>query len=189
MTAAAVVLVILGADPARLGAQTSGEPFAALLPANAVAFPNETDSNSPAVWEVVNGSWTMSLFNSVAGWAEISAAEPARARQPGDVRFEGARTAARGSGGAHPRRRLVAWLLSQRAGRHRVSGVGQSLAAHRRRAIGRPRRHVDRPRPDHRDPAERVGCTTNNHYFVGGRGDFSVMLGLAATTPTSTTRA
>lgn len=56
VTAAAVILTLVAPGGASLEAQTSGEPYAALVPASTLSFPNETDSNSPAVWEVVDGA-------------------------------------------------------------------------------------------------------------------------------------
>ncbi len=91
LTAAAVALTLIASGGVALEAQTTGEPYAALLPASALSFPNATDSNSPAVWEVVDGVWTLSLFNSVAGWAELSRGSSLRTLTGrGDIRFEGA---------------------------------------------------------------------------------------------------
>ena len=69
VTAIVAVAVCRAGD---LRAQSAGQPFAVLLPAATVTFPNDTDSNSPALWELVEGEWTLALFNSVAGQAELS---------------------------------------------------------------------------------------------------------------------
>ena len=62
-----------GRVAAQVVVQAAGQPYAALLPASTITFPNETDSNSPALWELVDGQWTLALLNSVAGQAELSA--------------------------------------------------------------------------------------------------------------------
>lgn len=179
VTAAVVVVLILGADIARIKAQTSGEPFAALLPAGTLTFPAEADSNSPAVWELVDGSWTMSMFNSVAGWAEISRGDSVRTLESfGSVQFAGSAP----SGGVWFEAVILdadSWYGFYHNEREDVVCPGSGKVWPR---IGAARSD------DHgvtwtdlgpiiETPAGAVGCTTNNYYFVGGVGDFSVMLG------------
>ena len=44
-------------------------PTATLIPAPAISFGGVSDSNSPAVWETVNGQLRFFTFTSVSGWA------------------------------------------------------------------------------------------------------------------------
>ena len=179
MTAVAVVLVILGVETARLAAQTTGEPYAALLPASTLEFPNETDSNSPAVWEMVNGSWTMSLFNSVAGWAEISRGSSLRTlASHGEVHFAGAAP----HGGTWFEALILdadSWYGFYHNEREDIVCPGSGKVWPRIGAARSDDRGVTWTDlgPIIETPLSAVGCTTNNHYFVGGVGDFSVMLG------------
>lgn len=181
VTAAAVVLAILASDTVPLGAQATGEPYAALLPATTLAFPNETDSNSPAVWEMVDGSWTMSLFNSVAGWAEISRGPSLRTlASRGEVRFA--------SAAPHGGTWFEALILDADSWYGFYHNEREDIVCP---ASGKVWPRIGAARSDDRGvtwtdlgpiietPESAVGCATNNHYFVGGVGDFSVMLGPA----------
>lgn len=179
VTAAAVVLAILASDTVPLGAQTTGEPYAALLPASTLEFPSETDSNSPAVWEMVDGSWTMSLFNSMAGWAEISRGSSLRTlTSHGEVQFAGAPP----SGGTWFEALILdadSWYGFYHNEREDIVCPGSGKVWPRIGAARSDDRGVTWTDlgPIIETPVSAVGCTTNNHYFVGGVGDFSVMLG------------
>lgn len=178
VTAVAVVFVLLSGGAAPLGAQTTGEPFAALLPASPLEFPNETDSNSPAVWEMVDGTWTMSVFNSVAGWAEISRGPSLRTlASHGEVRFASAAP----HGGTWFEALVLdadSWYGFYHNEREHVVCPGSGKVWPRigaARSDDRGVTWIDLG-PIIETPESAVGCTTNNHYFVGGVGDFSVML-------------
>ncbi len=175
-TAVAVLVAVLG--PA-LRAQSVGEPYAALLPATALAFPNDTDSNSPAVWEIVDGTWTLSLLNSVAGQSQISRGPSVqRLRGEGQVTWQGAAP----PGGVWIEsviRDADSWYAFYHNEREHVVCEGS----------GKVWPRIGAARSDDRGltwtdlgpvidtPATSVTCDTNNHYFVGGVGDFSVVLG------------
>jgi hypothetical protein len=181
VTAAGVVAVMLASDTVRLGAQTTGEPYAALLPASTLEFPSETDSNSPAVWEIVDGSWTMSLFNSVAGWAEVSRGPSLRTlARHGEVRFA---TAAPHGGTWFESLILDAdsWYGFYHNEREDIVCPGSDKVWPRLGAARSDDRGVTWTDlgPVIETPLSAVNCTTNNDYFVGGAGDFSVMLGPA----------
>lgn len=181
VTAAAVVLMMLASDTVPLGAQTTGEPYAALLPATTLEFPSETDSNSPAVWEMVDGSWTMSLFNSMAGWAAISRGSSLRTlASHGEVRFAGPAP----EGGTWFEALILdadSWYGFYHNEREDVVCPGSGKVWPRIGAARSDDRGVTWTDlgPVIETPVSAVGCTTNNHYFVGGVGDFSVMLGPA----------
>jgi hypothetical protein len=174
----AVVAVLLVADSARLEAQTSGEPFAALLPASTLTFPSEADSNSPAVWELVDGSWTMSLFNSVAGRSDISRGTSVRALEShGGVRFTGAAP----HGGVWFEAVIPdadSWYGFYHNEREDVVCPGSGKVWPRIGAARSDDRGVTWTDlgPIIETPVSAVDCSTSNHYFVGGVGDFSVML-------------
>lgn len=178
VTAAAVVAAMLASDTVPLGAQTTGEPYAALLPASTLEFPSETDSNSPAVWEIVDGSWTMSLFNSVSGWAEISRGPSLRSlARHGGVRFA---TAAPHGGTWFESVILDAdsWYGFYHNEREDIVCPGSGKVWPRigvARSDDRGVTWMDLG-PVIETPLSAVNCTTNNDYFVGGAGDFSVML-------------
>ncbi len=179
VTTAAAVVLMLARAVVPLGAQTTGEPYAALLPATALEFPGETDSNSPAVWEMVNGSWTMSLFNSVAGWARISRGSGLRTlASQGDVRFASAAP----HGGMWFEALILdadSWYGFYHNEREDVVCPGSGKVWPRigaARSDDRGATWTDLG-PIIETPLSAVRCTTNNHYFVGGVGDFSVMLG------------
>ncbi len=178
--ALAVTLFVVAGTAASgaLSAQTAGQPYALLLPASAVTFPNDTDSNSPAVWELVGGEWTLTLLNSVAGYAELSHGRSvARLTDQGPVAFSTAPPlggywfeavirdtdawygfyhnelegfVCAGSGKVLPR---IGAAVSEDRGRT-WADLGPILEA----APGQEQ------------------CETRNHYFVGGVGDFTALL-------------
>lgn len=178
LTIAAVILIVLPASSPRLHAQTAGEPYAALLPATTLAFPNHTDSNSPAVWEIVDGAWTLSLFNSVAGWAELSRGPSLRTlADHGDIRFEGAAPHG-GTWFESVIRDADSWYGFYHNEREHVVCDGSGKVWPRIGAARSDDRGVTWTDlgPVIETPPASVSCETNNHYFVGGVGDFSVVL-------------
>ncbi len=178
VTAIAVALGLVAADGLRLHAQSRGEPFAALLPAVPLDFPNDTDSNSPAVWEILDGTWTLSLFNSVAGWAAVSRGTSLKKlADQGAIRFEGAAPLG-GMWFESMVRDADAWYGFYHNEREHIVCEGSGKVWPR---IGLARSE-DRGAtwqdlgPVIETPAWSVTCDTSNHYFVGGVGDFSVAL-------------
>src|SRR2546425_10586338 len=45
----------------------ASSPRVELIPASAIKFPGNADSNSPAVWQLVAGRWFLHVLTSVAG--------------------------------------------------------------------------------------------------------------------------
>lgn len=173
LSAFAVTCAATGVD-----AQPAAQPYAALLPATEVTFPSETDSNSPAVWELMDGEWVFSLFNSVNGQPALSrgpdltrltrAAQPAfRGTAPeGGIWFESVIRDADSWYGFYHNERVI----------EGCGGPGKVLPR-----IGMARSEdfgttwVDLG-PIIEAPTDAIRCTTRNFYFVGGVGDLSVML-------------
>lgn len=167
---------VLAAHPA--AAQPPGEPYATLLPAVSIVFPNETDSNSPAVWEVVDGRWTLSLFNSVAGIPQLSRGPSVqRLRDEGHVRWASAAP----HGGVWIEsviRDADSWYAFYHNEREGIVCAGSGKVWPRigaARSDDRGATWTDLG-PLIETPADTVTCDTRNHYFVGGVGDFSVVL-------------
>jgi hypothetical protein len=159
-------------------AQSAGTPFAVLLPAQSVAFPNDTDSNSPAIWEIVDSQWTLSVLNSVAGGAKVSEGRSVqRLTGQATVRFS---TAAPQGGYWFESviRDADSWYGFYHNEREGVVCAGSNKVWPRigaARSDDRGRTWADLG-PIIETPADTTTCTTRNHYFVGGVGDFSVVL-------------
>ena len=86
---APAVAIALVLAPAAKGQQPAG-PSARLIPAPAMAFPALADSNSPAIWERVDGRLRLFVFNSESG-VTTRAVGPdlSRLSSRGFVRFDG----------------------------------------------------------------------------------------------------
>lgn len=177
-----VVVLLSGtamiADDSALRAQSALRPYATTLPASPLVFPAETDSNSPAVWELRDGTWMLSLFNSVAGSTDVSRGpdiarltKAGRANfapdpPPGGTWFESiVREADAWYGFYHNERADLACASSgkvlPRLGLARTEDHGANWTD-----LGTILEL----------PLELARCDTRNHYFVGGVGDVSVML-------------
>src|SRR5204862_7301464 len=61
-----VITAILG-TACQAGAQTPAVPSVTLAPAPAISLPGGVDSNSPAVWDRVDGVETLQVLTSIAG--------------------------------------------------------------------------------------------------------------------------
>lgn len=169
----AVIWAAIGVE-----AQTAAQPYAALLPATAVTFPSETDSNSPAVWELMDGQWVFSLFNSVNGQPVLSRGPDltklTRGSRPrfhgvppeGGVWFESVIRDADSWYGFYHNERIIEGCgapskVLPRIGMARSEDFGATWVD-----LG----------PIIEAPTDAIRCTTRNFYFVGGVGDLSVML-------------
>ncbi len=159
-------------------AQSTGAPYATLTPGPAVRFPGEADSNSPAIWEMVDGEWRLSVLNSVAGAAQLSEGRSVQrlaaqgpvsfqaAAPPGGFWFESViRDAEAWYGFYHNEREGV---VCQGSGK-----VWPRIGAARSEDHGRSWTDLG---PILETPVETTRCTTNNYYFVGGVGDFSAVI-------------
>lgn len=178
-------LVVLLAGLAALGRSQpmlaqQGAPVATLEPANTLAFSADTDSNSPSVWSLVSGRQYLYVLNSVAGqstqsrglavdklaplatikwspaapfggaWFEAIVPDPSSSYWYGYYHNERENVVCPGSGKVIPR-----------IGAARSSDRGLTW-----KDLGTV---VEAPPGTER-------CDTTNQYFVGGVGDFSVML-------------
>jgi hypothetical protein len=178
LAASIVVTVVAGATTASSARPTAGEPFATLVPGATVTFPNEADSNSPAIWEMVDGEWRLSMLNSVAGGARLSEGRSIqRLAVQGPVAFASAAP----HGGfwfESVIRDTEAWYGFYHNEREGVVCAGSGKVWPRigaARSDDHGRSWIDLG-PVLDTPAESTRCVTNNHYFVGGVGDFSVVL-------------
>ena len=68
----AVVLGVLGSGM-NGGAQSGTQPTAVLVPATTLRLPGAVDSNSPAVWDLVDGRRQLRVITSTAGRSALSA--------------------------------------------------------------------------------------------------------------------
>jgi hypothetical protein len=178
LAASIVVAAVAGATMASSARATTGAPFATLVPGATVTFPNEADSNSPAIWEMVDGEWRMSMLNSVAGGARLSEGRSIqRLAAQGPVAFASAAP----HGGfwfESVIRDTEAWYGFYHNERDGVVCTGSGKVWPRigaARSDDRGRSWIDLG-PILETPADATRCLTNNHYFVGGVGDFSAVL-------------
>lgn len=153
-------------------------PTATLVSAPELEFVNETDSNSPALWQLVNGRPLLHVLNSIDGRPALSVGRNLqRLKSLEEVEY-----AVAPPGGS-----WMEAVVDDEAGtfygyyHNEIVGAacpGTNKALPR---IGAAR-SSDRGRtwedlgPILEAPAATVRCSTPNHYFVGGVGDFSVML-------------
>lgn len=161
-----------------LHAQSEPRPFAATLPAAPLAFPGDTDSNSPAVWERRDGEWTLSVFNSMAGTTAVSRGpDLRRLSSAGPSVFAGGPP----SGGTWFEsiiRDADSWYGFYHNERADIV-CAQSGKVLPRLGLARSEDHGDTWTdlgPILELPVGVARCETKNHYFVGGVGDVSVML-------------
>ncbi len=162
-----------------LSAQSTGQPFAVLTPALSDGFPNETDSNSPAVWELVGGQWAITLFNSVAGRPRVSDGPSVRRLvSRGEVTYAGT-PPEQGVWFESVVREADAWYAFYHNERAGVVCPGSGKVWPRigaARSDDRGASWVDLG-PVLETPASSVICASTNHYFVGGGvGDLTVRL-------------
>jgi hypothetical protein len=176
--ASIVVAGVVAATAVSSASSTAGEPYASLVPGPTLTFPNTADSNSPAIWEMVDGEWRLSMLNSVAGTSQLSQGRSVvRLAAQGPVAFASAAP----HGGfwfESVIRDTEAWYGFYHNERDGVVCAGSGkvwprIGAARSDDHGRSWTDLG---PILETPAETTRCTTNNHYFVGGVGDFSAVL-------------
>ncbi len=162
-----------------VGAQPAGQPVAVLVAADETEFVGDTDSNSPAVWDRVDGRLTLFVFNSHSGEPKLSAGRGVDrlspvggvtwlgSRPPGGIWMEAVLVDEAGTwyGYYHNERATPLCPNSAkvlpRIGAARSTDQGATWEDLGTVIEGRP---------------HDVRCTTHNHYFHGGVGDFSVAL-------------
>ena len=161
-------------------AARQGAPVATLEPATTISFPAHADSNSPLVWSLVSGRQYLYILNSVSGgstqsrglavdklaplaaikwsptaplggsWIEAIVPDPSSSYWYGFYHNERENVVCPGSGKVIPR--IGAARSSDRGLTWRDLGIV-----------------VEAPPATER-------CDTQNHFFVGGVGDFTVLL-------------
>jgi len=173
------LLVLIGiAAPAAAQAQTPAAPSVTLAPAPAITLPGGVDSNSPAVWELVDGVETLQVVTSTAGQPKLaSGPRLARLGPASPVTFV-----------THPGDGV--WMESV------VADEGGTWYGYYHNEV--PAAMCDRPNltlprigaarsRDRGETWDDLGiileappgwhdCATPNQYFVGGVGDVSVVL-------------
>jgi hypothetical protein len=173
------LLVLIGiAAPAAAQAQTPAAPSVTLAPAPAITLPGGVDSNSPAVWDLVDGVETLQVVTSTAGQPKLaSGPRLARLGPASPVTFV-----------THPGDGV--WMESV------VADEGGTWYGYYHNEV--PAAMCDRPNltlprigaarsRDRGETWDDLGiileappgwhdCATPNQYFVGGVGDVSVVL-------------
>lgn len=176
---AAALWLVGDSVPRRLYAQAPATPTATLEEATIIEFASGTDSNSPAVWDLVAGRPTLHVFNSINGQPALSLGRNLLRLMTVDaVSFS---TAAPGGG---------VWMeavVEDDAGTwygYYHNEVTTDRCAVADKVVPRigAARSSDRGRTWEdlgiilEMPPELTRCQTFNHYFLGGVGDCSVML-------------
>jgi hypothetical protein len=169
----------LAAGSGSLSAQGAGQPYATLVPMSTIEFINETDSNSPVVWDFVAGVPTVHVLNSVAGQTQLSVGRTisrlmdlehvtfSGATPPGGVWIESVIPASDGVWYGYYHNELGAEVC-QNGGK-----VMPRIGAARSHDRGRTWEDLG---PILSVPWITANCATRNHYFVGGVGDLSALL-------------
>jgi hypothetical protein len=173
-----VTLAVVPPAASAAQAQTPAAPVVTLAPATPITLPGGVDSNSPAVWDLVNGVETLQVLTSTAGQpsmasgrrlARLGPAEPvAFVTHPGDgVWMESVVVDEGGTWYGYYHNEVPATLCD------RPDLTLPRIGAARSRDRGETWEDLgiilEAP-PGWHD------CTTPNQYFVGGVGDVSVLL-------------
>jgi hypothetical protein len=180
LAAGTLIVATTGAtDRPDLSAQTAARvPTASLIPAATVTFEAPTDSNSPAVWEVVNGRPLLFLLTSFNGWSsrqqgtQLTALSPAGrvafdVAPPHGVWFEAVIPDADGTWYGYYHNERPADVCGDttrmlpRVGAARSTDLGATWED-----LG----IILEAPPNSHD------CATANRFFIGGVGDFSATL-------------
>jgi hypothetical protein len=176
---AAFVASLLLASGAMVGAQNAARrPTATLIPTTTVSFTSPADSNSPAVWETVNGRRTLFLFTSFNGWSTrqagpslttLSRTGPVAfdAPPPHGVWFEAIVPDVDGTWYGYYHNERPADVCSD------ATRMLPRIGAARSRDFGVTWEDLGIVLEA---PPESHDCATTNRFFVGGVGDFSVSL-------------
>lgn len=164
---------------APLLAQPELRPAATLVPADELAFVGEADSNSPALWERVDGRPTLFVLNSHGGESQLSAGRRLERLAPvslltwsgpepeGGVWMEAVVADEQGTWYGYYHREAAAVTCPG------SSKMVPSIGAARSRDRGVTWEDLGLILEG---SAGSVRCATRNHYFLGGVGDFSVAL-------------
>lgn len=174
-----IVCLLAGAmSDSPTAAQTPRRPTAALIPTTTITLPGASDSNSPAVWDLVEGRSSLFVFTSFAGWSNrLSGGQLASlvnlgavtftAPPPHGMWFEAIIPDADGTWYGYYHNERPADICGDptrmlpRIGAARSTDFGATWED-----LG----IILEAPPDSHE------CATTNRYFVGGVGDFSVVL-------------
>jgi hypothetical protein len=158
--------------------QSAPVPSARLVPASTISLPGAADSNSPAAWELVDGRLRFFVLTSVAGESQrAEGADVTRLASRGQVTFESE------PGGGVWFEAIIPDVDGTWYGFYHNEWPAQ-ICADVQRTIPRIRaaRSSDLGATWQdlgailESPPGTVDCASSNKYFVGGVGDFSVML-------------
>ena len=177
--AAAAILIRVNDVPAHAQA-VPRDPTAVLVPAPAIAFDSGTDSNSPAIWERLNGRPTLFLFTSFNGWpTRQTGTQVANLADAGAIAFVE-------NGPLHGvwLEAIIPDVDGTWYGYYHNELPAEICGEDDRRTL--PRMGAARL-TDHGESWEDLGvileapagwhdCASTNRYFVGGVGDFSAVL-------------
>jgi hypothetical protein len=181
---ACVAAVMSSASPDRqVLASAEGTPTATLIAAPTLKLTGDVDSNSPALWDLVDGRPLLHVLTSTAGRPSVTSGRLlARLGEPAPVGFT-----------SHPGHGV--WMeavVADEAGTwygyyhnewpavacNRLDRAVPRVGAARSRDRGRTWEDLGTILEA---PPDLLSCSTRNAYFVGGVGDFSVMLDATAT--------
>lgn len=181
MRSAFVCLAAIGviATTGDIHAQLNGTlaARAVLIETERVTLSGEVDSNSPVVWDRVFGRWTMFVITSIDGQPSVSSGRSLTMLQrPSAVSFRNGDVAGVWIESVIPdldgdwygfyhQERMVHGCDPTK--------VVPRIGAARSRNRGRTWTDLG---PMLEVPESSVTCNTNNHYFLGGVGDFTVLL-------------
>jgi hypothetical protein len=161
----------------RLFAQADA-PRATLIPTTTLRLPGGVDSNSPAVWDLLDGRNAIYVFTSIAGQPNVASGPQARrlsATHPvapnpwpgGGVWMEAVVTDVDGTWYGYYHNEVVAWMCGDAT---KVTPRIGAARSHDAGATWEPLGAILEAPPGSFD------CETRNRFFVGGVGDLSVQL-------------
>jgi hypothetical protein len=175
LVAFGALLAAIGSLP--VAAQSTGRPSASVQAAPSLSFPNAADSNSPAVWDLIGGEWTLTVLTSVEGSTWLSRGGDLDSLESvGPVSF----TTAAPPGGYWFESVIPDSGVWYGFYHNEVTGVCPEsekvvarIGAARSTDYGLTWEDLGAILET---PLEEVFCETRNEYFAGGVGDFSAVL-------------
>lgn len=170
----------LSREPVTVRAQTTTRtPSATLVPASTILLSEQTDSNSPAVWQLVGGRWLFSVTTSFDGWPTLhvgtllstlsarGAVQFSTRQPPHGVWMESIIPDVDGTWYGYYHNEIPAEICGE--SRRTIPRIGAARSTDAGRTWEDLGVILEAPRGWH-------DCQSANYYFVGGVGDFSVVL-------------
>jgi hypothetical protein len=175
---AAIALIVANSHSSvRAQATVAQAARAVLIESDRVALSGDVDSNSPVVWDRVAGRWTMFVITSFSGQPSLSAGRSlTMLQQPNLVAFADQQVA--GVWMESVIRDIDGTWYGYYHQERSVEGCERSKVVPRLGAAvshNRGRTWVDLG-PILELPESTIACSSNNHYFLGGAGDFTAIL-------------